>query len=149
MTAQTTLQATKECDDQREAAILRIEAIMLPGARSLAGTRQPDSPYKIEVEHDLTDRAPFRGRTVLIWRDCGRPAGYTCRSPYDGVSPSYGVQVIVRDDVSPLELAELARMARVLTEEIRQEADLRTSAQVALIDARRAAFAAVAAVDGQ
>ncbi len=147
MTAQTTLKATRDCDEEREAALERIRAIMLPGARALAGTRRPDSPYRIEVEHDLTNRAPFRGRTVLIWTDDGpeRP----CRAPYDGFRVSYRVYVAVREDVSPVELAELARMARLLTEEIRCEADLRTSAQVAELDSRRAAFAEVAADDSQ
>lgn len=146
MTAQTTLKATMDCDEEREAALERIRAIMLPGARALAGTRRPDDRY-IKVEHDLTDRAPFRGLTVLTWTDDGpeRP----CRAPYDGLRVSYRVYVTVREDVSPVELAELARMARLLTEEIRCEADLRTSAQVAELDSRRAAFAAVAAVDSQ
>ncbi len=143
-TAQTTLVATKACDAARMDAIARIEAIMLPGARALAGTRRAESPYKIDVEHDLTDRAPFRGRTVLIWRDCGRESGYSCRAPFDGDRPSYSVQVIVRDDVSPVELQVLAGLARLLTDEIVREADLRTSAQVAELDSRRAAFAAVA-----
>jgi len=144
-TAQTTLAATAARDAAFRAAIDRIASIMLPGAEALAGTRSPSSGYWIEREHDLSSRAPFHGRTLLMWRDAELDGG-SRRAPFDNERRrrTYSVQVIVPDDISPAVLTELARVAAILTEEIVREAQLLTAAQVAALDSERQALDAVA-----
>lgn len=133
-TDQHTLAAYARHTEARKAAIARIEAIMLPGARALAGTRSGrTTEYYLTRERDLSQVAPFApSRTVLIWRDQGR--NQTPTEPYDLEHTSYITQVIVDAAVGPEALAELARLAQIYTAEIVRECESITAQQVHALD---------------
>lgn len=145
-TAQLTLAATATRDNARKALIERIKEIMLPGARALAATRTATSDYWISREVDLSSKAPFGSRTELIWRDQGTENAYSRRAPwdYERKSPTYSTQVIVSDDATPGQLAELARVAAILTADLVRDAELVTAAQVAALESETAALDAIA-----
>lgn len=139
MTAQHSLAATEARQNARDSAIERIKITMLPGACALAGTRTSASPFWIEVTRSLTGFLPFRGRVELCWRDKG-PASPPARRPYDSYGVTYQVQIIVDDDITPMELAELARLAVLYTAEVVREAELLTASQVAKLEYERRDF---------
>lgn len=150
-TAQLTLAANAARMEAFKAAVSRIETIMMPGARALAGTRTPGSSYWLDEERDLTGVAPLRGRVVLLWRDQGRAHHNNGTSaPYDITDdgehrPSYSTQVIVPSDATPMELTELARLAMLYTVEIVRQCALKTASQVTALDSESMGFDSVAA----
>lgn len=141
-TAQITLAATEKRDESLESAIERIKQIMLPGARALAGTRTSKSDYWIERDLDISHVTRGR-RAVLNWRDQGVNTG-TPRAPYDADRPSYAVQIILPDDVTPGELAEISRIATYATADLVRECVAQIAGQVALLESERDAFDAIA-----
>ena len=150
-TVQHTLAAVKARDLARTNALKRIESIMIPGAKALAGTRTPQSVGTMEHERDLTTTGPFRGRVVLIWRDMkASTIERHPRRPYDGdfSRPQYSAQIIVPEDITPEELVELARIAEIETHILMRESVATTTAQVYGYNAEAAAFDKVAAEYG-
>ena len=145
-TAQTTLLHTAARNQARKEAIKRIEAIMLPGARALAGTRHAKSEYWIQIEHDLSGVAPIApNKCRLIWRDQGSDnARYGYDKPYDSERISYYAQVVVDDAINPEQLTEIARIATVYTAQIVRESEATTAAQVAGLQSEITALQAVA-----
>lgn len=141
-TAQIALAAVAARDAALKSAIGRIKATMLPAARALAGTRTPESPYWLEVQRDLTTTGPFRGKTALIWRDQGRNNG-AVREPYDAQYITYTVQVVHQDDITPAELAVLAQIAAVASEDLERKCLAQAKGLVAGYEDERAAFEAI------
>jgi len=123
----TVIEANSILKTARRAAISRIERSMMPGSRALAAAREEDTHVDHQV--DLSDRAPFRGRTILVWR----------AFPSEGVS----AQVVAQDDASPGELEELARLANILTADVVRQFDATRAARVAALTALAAAFEAI------
>lgn len=133
-TDQHTLAAYATRTEARKAAIARIEALMLPGARALAGTRTPTSKYWIERGRDLSASAPFApAQVTLLWHDQGTNV-YSSSAPWDDESPTYSARVTVPADMGPEVLAELARLAQIYTAEIVRECESITAQQVHALD---------------
>lgn len=144
-TAQTTLLHTQRRDVARQEAIARIEALMLPGARALAGTRTHTSMCWLQRQHDLKGTAPFGDQAIsLIWRDQNSSGTAWPHAPYDQDRDSYDVQILVPDSVGPELLAELARVAAILTTQIVRECEAITTAQCAALDAETEALRTIA-----
>lgn len=138
-TAQHTLASYAARTKDRKAAITRIQAAMLPGARALAGTRTPTSPSCIDRQRDLSTTAPFVGRTVLMWQDT-LPMYTNTNEPCDGDRITYHTNVMIPDSVGPEVLAELARLAAIYTAEIVRECESITAQQAHALDVEGALY---------
>lgn len=131
----TVAKAERQTEAARDAAIDRIEAIMMPGAQALCDTRSAASEYWIEREAKLDGASS----ADLCWRSQGPHGAFSV-----GAHNKPTVQVLLRPDASPEHLARLAILATDTTAAILRETAASCAAADTLAQALVEAFARVA-----